>query len=78
MEPDWQGQGIGGKLLWHFCKRVDARQATACLETDRPENVPIYEHFGFAVTSEAPVLGVPNWFMWRSPRDWKAWLICPP
>lgn len=42
--------------------------AAAYLETNRPENVPIYEHFGFAVTGEALVLGVPNCFMWRSPR----------
>lgn len=68
VKPERQGQGVGGKLLGHFCEGVNALEAAAYLATDRPDNVPLYEHFGFAVTGEAPVLGVPNWFMWRSPR----------
>jgi hypothetical protein len=38
------------------------------LETDKPENVTLYERFGFKVTGEAKVFGVPNWFMWREPE----------
>jgi ribosomal protein S18 acetylase RimI-like enzyme len=66
--PERQGQGIGSKLLTYFCEHVDRLEAAAYLETDKSENVPLYQRFGFEVTSEAPVLGVPNWFMWRSPR----------
>ncbi|MEE8194687.1 MAG: GNAT family N-acetyltransferase [Dehalococcoidales bacterium] len=66
--PQRQGQGIGSQLLTYFCKHVDRLGAAAYLETDKPENVPLYQRFSFEVTSEAPVLGVPNWFMWRSPR----------
>ncbi len=66
--PERQRQGIGSKLLTYFCERVDRLGAAAYLETDKPENVRLYQRFGFEVTSEAPVLGVPNWFMWRSPQ----------
>ena len=38
------------------------------LETDKPENVTLYERFGFKVTGEAKVFGVPNWFKWREPE----------
>ncbi len=66
--PERQGQGIGSQLLTYFCEHVDRLGAAAYLETDKPENVRLYQRFGFEVTSEKPVLGVPNWFMWRSPR----------
>jgi len=61
-----QGRGIGTTLLHAFCERMDARRATAYLETDKPENVPFYERFGFQVVADATVLGVPNWFMIRT------------
>ncbi len=67
--PEMQGRGIGSQLLEHFCRHVDQAGQAAYLETDRPENVPLYERFGFSVTEEAPVLGVRNWFMWRPPRQ---------
>lgn len=63
--PERQGQGIGSQLLTYFCQQVDRLGMAAYLETDRPENLPLYQKFDFKVTSEATVLGVPNWFMWR-------------
>ncbi len=67
--PERQGQGIGSQLLTYFCEHVDRLGMAAYLETDKPENVRLYQRFNFEVTSEAPTLGVPNWFMWRSPRQ---------
>jgi ribosomal protein S18 acetylase RimI-like enzyme len=64
--PELQGQGIGSQLLTYFCKLVDEEGEAAYLETDKTENVRLYQRFGFQVTSETPVLGVPNWFMWRA------------
>ncbi len=32
----------------------------AYLETDRAENVTFYERFGFEVTAQDEILGVPN------------------
>jgi ribosomal protein S18 acetylase RimI-like enzyme len=77
-EPHWhlgplavdvglQGQGIGGAMLRRFCQRLDESE-TAYLETDKPENVRLYERFAFTVTAQRTVLGVPNWFMRRSPQ----------
>ena len=62
-----QGRGIGGQMLAAFAERMDAAREPAYLETDKPENVRFYQRFGFEVTSEATVLGTPNWFMWRRP-----------
>jgi ribosomal protein S18 acetylase RimI-like enzyme len=60
-----QGQGIGTVLLEEYCARLDARGELAYLETDKAENVRLYERHGFGVVDEADVLGVRNWFMRR-------------
>ena len=65
--PERQGQGIGSRLLESFCEHLDRLRAAGYLETDRPENVPLYERFGFSVIGETPVYGAPSWFMWRPP-----------
>ena len=66
--PDLQKQGIGSALLMRFCELVDEQKMDAYLETDQPGNVRLYERFGFKVKETEPVLGVPNWFMWRAAR----------
>ena len=60
-----QGQGIGRAMLAEFCARMDECGALSYLETDKSENVRFYQKFGFRVIEEAPVLGIPNWFMSR-------------
>lgn len=72
VEAALQGRGIGGLMMERFTGVVDAAGEAAYLETDRPENVRFYERFGFEVVSEAPILGTPNWFMWRAPRTERA------
>jgi ribosomal protein S18 acetylase RimI-like enzyme len=67
VERHLQGQGIGSALLRDFCARMDALPSPAYLETDKPENVRFYERFGFQVVGDALVLGVPTWFMVRTP-----------
>ena len=78
-EPHWhlgpvavdshlQGQGIGSAMLVDFCARMDDERALSYLETDKSENVRFYQRFGFTVIAEAEILGIPNWFMSRSPR----------
>jgi ribosomal protein S18 acetylase RimI-like enzyme len=68
VDPRLRGQGIGGAMLAHFCRRMDDCAALSYLETDKSENVGFYEKFGFTVVAEAKVLGVPNWFISRPPR----------
>ena len=63
-----QGQGIGGAMLVDFCTRMDDEHALSYLETDKSENVRFYQKFGFTVIVQAEILGIPNWFMSRSPR----------
>ena len=65
--PEMQGRSIGTQLLKRFCVLVDEARTLAYLETDKPENVRLYERFGFSVVSEAPALGVHCYFMWRPP-----------
>jgi GNAT superfamily N-acetyltransferase len=68
VDRDWQGNGIGSLVLNAHCRGLDAEGAAGYLETDKERNVRFYERFGYVVTAEEPVLGVPNWFMHRSPR----------
>ena len=68
VEPFFQGQGIGTAMLNAFCMVVDGTGAHAYLETDKRENVRLYQRFGFTVAESAKVLGVPNWFMSRVSR----------
>lgn len=79
-EPHWhlgpvavdfhlQGHGIGGAMLIDVCARMDDCGGLSYLETDKSENVRFYENFGFKVIEEAAVLGIPNWFMLRTPRS---------
>jgi GNAT superfamily N-acetyltransferase len=65
VEPSLQGQGIGSAMLNAFCALVDSVGAQAYLETDKRENVGLYQRFGFTVAESAEVLGAPNWFMSR-------------
>jgi hypothetical protein len=54
-------------MLAVYCEQLDLAGDAGYLETDKPENVRLYERFGFEVQSHAFVLGVQNWFMWREP-----------
>jgi len=64
VSPEVQGRGVGSAMISDFCSRLDV-QALAYLETDKPENVRLYQRFGFTIVAEAEVLGVRNWFMSR-------------
>lgn len=67
VEPGMQGRGIGSQMLAVYCEQLDLAGDAGYLETDKPENVRLYERFGFEVRCHAFVLGVQNWFMWRRP-----------
>ena len=65
VEPELQGQGIGSLLLREYSRRLDEAGEHSYLETEKPENVALYQRFGFEVIDETEFMGVPNWFMWR-------------
>jgi len=69
-DPAVRGQGFGQALMRSRLDRCDAEYCPAYLESSKPESVPYYQRFGFAVTRE---IGLPDggptlWAMWRHPR----------
>jgi GNAT superfamily N-acetyltransferase len=68
VDPTRQGHGLGRALLNPVLTRCDETLESAYLETQKPENLPFYERFGFEVIDEVSVPGSPSvWLMWRDP-----------
>jgi GNAT superfamily N-acetyltransferase len=63
--PERRGEGIGAALIRWGVDRARADGVPAVLETARPGNVAMYEHFGFRVVVEGdcPGGGPHLWFM---------------
>jgi GNAT superfamily N-acetyltransferase len=57
VDPIRQGTGIGAALLRSRLRRCDEDGLPVYLESSNPENVPLYQHFGFHVTG---ALGLPD------------------
>jgi GNAT superfamily N-acetyltransferase len=68
VDADWQGRGIGSRMLRAFCARMDEWGEVAFLETDKLASVRFYARSGFKLTARADVLGTPNWWLHRPPR----------
>ena len=69
MLPEYQRRGIGRRLMLHCCQHMDSLEATAWLETDLEINAGFYRTLGFDLVRKKPVLGVPTWFMNRTPPE---------
>ena len=70
VHPVRQGCGVGAALLRSRLRRCDEQGLPADLVPSKPENVPLYQHFGFHV---AATLGLPQGApvvstMWRPGR----------
>jgi ribosomal protein S18 acetylase RimI-like enzyme len=67
VDPSHQGQGIGGALLRAGVARAEASHLPCYLETMNPNNVPLYQKFGFVVADEGkvPASNVHVWSMVR-------------
>lgn len=70
VDPAAQGQGQGAALLRSGLAKADAAGLPAYLESSKPSNLPLYEHFGFTVREELrlPGGGPTLWAMRREPR----------
>ena len=67
--PAARGRGIGGRLLGHGLKRVDAEGLPAHLESTTPGSRRLYERFGFRQVAELAGSGLPvYWAMTRPSR----------
>ncbi|MEV5599475.1 GNAT family N-acetyltransferase [Streptomyces sp. NPDC052496] len=69
-DPAAQGQGHGAALLRSGLAKADAAGLPVYLESSKSANLPVYEHFGFAVREELqlPGGGPLLWSMRREPR----------
>ncbi|WP_329395616.1 GNAT family N-acetyltransferase [Streptomyces melanogenes] len=69
-DPAGQGQGHGSALLRSGLAKADAAGMPVHLESSKPSNLPVYEHFGFTVLEEVrlPGNGPTLWAMRRAPR----------
>ena len=67
--PAARGRGIGGRLLGHGLRRVDAEGLPAHLESTTPGSRRLYERFGFRQVAELAGSGLPvYWAMTRPTR----------
>ena len=67
--PAARGRGMGGRLLGHGLKRVDAEGLPAHLESTTPGSRRLYERFGFRQVAELAGSGLPvYWAMTRPAR----------
>jgi ribosomal protein S18 acetylase RimI-like enzyme len=49
VDPAWQHQGIGGKLLNEIIEEANMESLPVYLETSTLQNLPWYERFGFEI-----------------------------
>ena len=56
-DPAAQGQGHGAALLRSGLAKADAAGLPVYLESSKPSNLPVYEHFGFTVLGEVQLPG---------------------
>ena len=70
VEPDFQGQGIGSRLISKGLERVDAKHLPCYLDVNNPINIPLYQRFGFEVFEEGqlPRYTLRTWGMRRPAR----------
>jgi ribosomal protein S18 acetylase RimI-like enzyme len=70
VEPERQGQGIGGRLIAPVIARADAQGLPCYLETSKERNVPFYQKHGFEVVVEGdlPKGGPHFWTMKREAK----------
>jgi GNAT superfamily N-acetyltransferase len=72
VEPEYQGRGLGGRLLDHVLTDVDATGMPTYLETDKERNLSFYARFRFDLVDTLHPEGAdapPTWTMWRASRD---------
>jgi GNAT superfamily N-acetyltransferase len=69
VEPEQQGKAVGTAIMQHLVEKADEAKVGCYLENSNPRNLPFYQRFGFQTVIEKEIIGVPAWFMWRSPLD---------
>ncbi|HSW57308.1 MAG TPA: GNAT family N-acetyltransferase [Dehalococcoidales bacterium] len=67
VEPEHQKKGFSSKLMKPMLQRLDRQKMDCFLETQDPQDVAIYQHFGFEIMekSEIPDTPLVSWAMLR-------------
>ncbi len=67
--PESQGRGLASRLIRPFLDRADAEDVSVYLETMAPENIGLYEHYGFRCVEryDAPGAALSVWAFYRPP-----------
>jgi GNAT superfamily N-acetyltransferase len=65
-----QGKGYAKKIIEEVQRMSETHPTSkgVCLCTEDPPNVPLYEHIGYKVVSEADVGNIHTWAMFRENR----------
>jgi len=69
VSQEFQGKGFGGKLLRAVIEKAETERKLIYLETQKEENVKLYEKFGFSVENKVILpepLNLPMWLMVRN------------
>lgn len=69
VDPPFQRKGVGSLILSHIVRMADHATMSCYLETANPVNLPFYHRFGFKLFREEKIIGVPIWFLIRSPSS---------
>lgn len=73
VDPAYQGQGFGSKLLRGKLAEIDAEGLPCYVETAPDENVAMYQHFGFQTLEKyrIPETSISMWLMLRPAQTGK-------
>ncbi len=69
VSQEFQGKGFGGKLLRAVIEKAETERKPIYLETQKEENVNLYEKYGFSVKTKIILpepLNLPMWLMVRN------------
>jgi GNAT superfamily N-acetyltransferase len=71
VSQEFQGKGFGGKLLRAIIEKAETERKPIYLETQKEENVNLYEKYGFSVKKKIILpepLNLPMWLMVREAK----------
>ncbi len=71
VSKEFQGKGFGGKLLRAVIEKAESERKAIYLETQKEENVSLYEKYGFSVKKKIILpepLNLPMWLMVRDAK----------
>ncbi len=71
VSQEFQGKGFGGKLVRAIIEKAETERKPIYLETQKEENVNLYEKYGFSVKKKIILpepLNLPMWLMVRDAK----------